>query len=174
MARPRNILRLGVFKTHPDIILPAYATDGSACFDLRFSAKGKTQYSGFLATNKPFTREFSNGKIYISAGERVMVPTGIIFNVPYGYSMKIYSRSGLAIKKGLIMINAPGVVDYDYVEETFLLLQNTTTADQWIEEGDRLAQAELEIQLPVTFEEEFSKPREKTGRTGGMGSTGTQ
>ena len=71
MARPRNLLKLGVFKTHPDIKIPEYATEGSACFDLRFSALGKTQYSGFLKTNKPFTREFSGGKVYISAGERV-------------------------------------------------------------------------------------------------------
>lgn len=166
-------LKIKVFKTHPEVPLPKYGTSQAACFDLAFSPKGKTEYEGFNADNAPIKRPLHNGnRIFFSPGDRIKVPTGLIFDIPEGYSIRVHPRSGLALKQGLVLVNAEGVVDSDYVEETFLLMVNTGNNSLWVNEGDRIAQAELVRDVRPVFEEITEAPAKKGDRNGGMGSTG--
>jgi dUTP pyrophosphatase len=163
---------LKIYKTFSGIDLPKYATEQSACFDLSFQSLGKFEYTGYSGTNKKFTRPFKDGRLYVNAADRIMVPTGLIFDIPKGYSVRVYARSGLSLKQGLVLVNAEGIIDSDYVEETFVLMTNLSTVGQWLSPGDRIAQAELvKCEIPK-IEETKTLPTVKTDRKGGMGSTG--
>lgn len=162
---------LKLFKTHPSIDLPRKQTAQSACFDLSFQGHGKREYKGYTSMNKPFTRVMNN-QITISPRERVMVPTGIIMDIPEGYSVRLHARSGLSLKQGLVLANAEGVVDSDYVEEVMVLMTNLSENTISIQSGDRVAQAELVKDAEYTVVESAVRPGVKTTRTGGMGSTG--
>ncbi len=164
--------RLNIYKTHPNIVLPKFATKQSACFDISFQAEGKYEYTGYNMNNAPFSRSLSNGAIRIMPGDRILVPTGLIFDIPAGYSLRIHARSGLSYKQGLVLANQEAVIDSDYIQETFVLLTNTTQIDQTISHGDRIAQAELIKQEEYVIWEIREAPQQKTDRTGGLGSTG--
>jgi dUTP pyrophosphatase len=165
---------LKIYKTHPDVVLPKFGTEQAACFDLAFQPNGKTEYTGFNAFNAPFTRLFSGEQMMLTImpGDRIMVPTGLIFDIPEGYSIRIHPRSGLSYKQGLVLANLEAVIDSDYVQETFVLLTNMSENPQVIKIGDRIAQAELISQLKYTIEETKTAPSQKTDRIGGLGSTG--
>jgi len=165
------MIRLNIFRTHPDIALPKFATKGSACFDLSFQAAGKLEYSGFNAYNAPFTRMLHD-IIVLMPGDRVMVPTGLIFDIPEGYSVRIHPRSGLSYKQGLVLANLEAVIDADYVQETFVLLTNRSENPVTINNGDRIAQAELVKNEEYVLWEIMQAPTQKTDRVGGLGSTG--
>ena len=164
--------RLNIYKTHPDIVLPKFATKQAACFDLSFQSAGKTTYSGYNSYNAPFTRDIVYGSIRIMPGDRILVPTGLIFDIPEGYSVRIHPRSGLSYKQGLILANLEAVIDSDYVQETFVLLTNRADVDQTINNGDRIAQAEMTKSEEYVLWEIFEAPTQKTDRDGGLGSTG--
>jgi dUTP pyrophosphatase len=173
-GRPPNIPKLKFWKTHPNVILPKFQTEQAACFDLAMYAEGKFEYSGFNRDNKMFSRPIHmDGKIYLSAGDRVMAPTGMIMDIPEGYSVRIHPRSGSALKTGLVLANLEGVIDSDYVNEVMVLLWNTSDNGLWVENGSRIAQAELTKLERYTIEETNEKPEKKTDRNGGMGSTGS-
>lgn len=162
---------LKMWRTHPSNHLPKKQTEGSACFDLMFQGYGKHEYKGFTRMNKPFTRVMNN-QIVIQPGDRIMAPTGLIMDIPNGYSVRVHARSGLSLKQGLVLANAEGVIDSDYVEEIMVLLHNISDNSITINTGDRIAQAELIRDVDYTIEETASRPGVKTTRLGGMGSTG--
>ena len=164
--------RLNIYKTDPNITLPKFATKQSACFDISFQAEGKYEYKGFNKVNAPFTRSLSNGNIRIMPGDRVLVPTGLIFDIPEGYSVRIHARSGLSYKQGLVLANQEAVIDSDYIQETFVLLTNISDVDYTIAHGDRIAQAELVKKEEYILWEISEAPLQKTDREGGLGSTG--
>lgn len=164
--------RLNIFKTHPNIVLPKFATKQAACFDLSFQAAGKTTYTGYNSFNAPFIRDLSTGSIRIMPGDRTLVPTGLIFDIPAGYSVRIHPRSGLSYKQGLVLANLEAVIDSDYIQETFVLLTNRSEVDITINNGDRIAQAELVKCEEYVLWEITEAPQQKTDRTGGLGSTG--
>ena len=166
--------RLNIYKTHPAIRIPFFATSQSACFDLAFNSAGKGTYKGYNKNNSEFERNFSKqgGSIHIMPGDRIMVPTGLIFDIPEGYSVRVHARSGTSLKQGLTLINAEGVIDADYIEETYVLLTNTSENGITLYSGDRIAQAELVRKEEYVIWESTTKPYPKTTRAGGMGSTG--
>jgi len=163
---------LKIYKTFSSIELPKFATEQSACFDLSFQNAGKFDYSGFNKMNKAFTRPFKDGRLYVNAGDRTMVPTGLIFDIPKGYSIRVHARSGMSLKQGLVLANSEGVIDSDYVEETFVLIMNVSDNGHWLTPGDRIAQAELVKSEVYNIEERKTRPTVKTNRIGGIGSTG--
>ena len=165
--------RLSVYKTHPAVRLPSFATSQSACFDLAFNNAGKSTYKGYNKNNGEFERNFGqNGSIHIMPGDRILVPTGMIFDIPEGYSVRVHARSGTSLKQGLVLVNSEGVIDSDYIDETFVLLTNTSENGITINSGDRIAQAEMVKKEDYVIWETTSKPLPKTTRAGGMGSTG--
>ena len=168
----KDSVSLKFFKTHPDVVLPNFATDQSACFDISFQGHGKHEYVGWSDINKKFTRMTPKGEIFISPQERVMIPTGLILDIPKGYSVRLHARSGLSLKHGIILANSEAVIDSDFIDELQVLLYNRSLVGMWIRNGDRIAQAELVKQLEYNLVESTDKPKVKTNRVSGLGSTG--
>lgn len=166
------MIRLNIYKTHPEIVLPKFATQGSACFDLAFQASGKYTYRGFNGNNAPIERPVASGNLVLMPKDRILVPTGYIFDIPEGYSVRIHARSGMSLKQGLVLANAEAVIDSDYIEETFVMLTNISDSPVTINNGDRIAQAELVKKEEYVLWETNDKPTQKTDRVGGLGSTG--
>mgnify|MGYP001311813996 CR=1 FL=1 len=150
---------VGVHKLTPDAIVPTYGTKQSACFDI-YACIASRDDNQWL------------GSVDIEPGGFALIPTGLIFDIPEGHSIRLHPRSGLSIKKGLILANCEGVIDSDYVEETFVMIRNVSDETQYIEHGDRICQGELVKNESVTFVEIKERPSTKTDRKGGFGSTG--
>lgn len=132
--------------------LPTYETAGSAGMDLRAA----------LAEAEP---------LVLRPGGRVLVPTGLVFEIPDGFEMQIRPRSGLALKHGVTCLNTPGTIDSDYRGEVGILLVNLGQEDFVITRGLRIAQA---VVAPVSRAviEECSLAGETMRGAGGFGSTG--
>ncbi len=104
--------------------------------------------------------------------ERALVPTGMFLELPTGVEAQVRPRSGLALKRGLTLLNSPGTIDSDYRGEIKCIVVNLSNAEQRIEPGERIAQLvfaryETVEWLPVSALQETSR------NTGGFGSTGT-
>ena len=162
---------LKIYRTHTMVKLPKKQTEESACFDLSFQGFGKSTYEGYSTSNKNFKRPMNN-QIIVQPGDRVMVPTGLIMDIPKGYSVRLHARSGASLKQGLVLANAEGVIDSDYVEEVMILLHNISGNSININSGERLAQAELVKNMEYSIEQTPSRPLLKSQRVGGFGSTG--
>lgn len=162
---------LKFWRVHTDVKLPKHQTEGSACFDLAFQGYGKNKITGFNRMNKPVER-ILQGSMTISPGDRMLVPTGLVMDIPKGYSVRLHARSGTSLKQGLVLANAEGVIDSDYVEEVYILLHNISENAQTINFGDRIAQGELVKNEVYDIEETATRPSVKSSRAGGMGSTG--
>jgi dUTP pyrophosphatase len=173
-AKAEKAISLKIFKTDPRNDLPKFATEQSACFDLAAQFYGKEIYQGYNANNVLFDRKFTNNSIKLMPGDRMIVPTGLIFDIPEGYSLRIHARSGLSLKQGLVLVNSEAVIDSDFVHETSVLLVNTSNNPISIRHGDRIAQAELVPVLSYDFVEIKKAPKDKTSRKGGLGSTGIE
>ena len=105
----------------------------------------------------------------VPAHGRVLVPTGMFVAVPSGYEMQLRPRSGLALKKGITVLNTPGTVDADYRGEVGVILFNTSDEDFEIKAGDRIAQIVLNKIEQINWIE--VDELDKTDRKGGFGST---
>ncbi len=137
-----------------DLPLPTYETAGAAGADLRAN----------------FPRDDRHG-ISIAPGERRLVPTGLHVEIPAGWEMQIRPRSGLALKHGLTLANAPGTIDSDYRGPLGVILINLGAEPFRIAHGDRIAQA---VVAPVT-QARFVVASELAASArgeGGFGSTG--
>jgi dUTP pyrophosphatase len=150
-------MKLKIKKLHPAAITPKYATEGSACFDLHAVLEDESHLNHGLT-------------VYPNTSETIRV--GLAFEVPKGFVMLIFSRSGHGFKNGVRLSNAVGVLDSDYRGECMVKLHNDSRAKFKVSHGDRIAQAML---LPVpTVELEEADDLSDTARgTGGFGSTGT-
>lgn len=132
---------------HP---LPAYATELSAGMDLRANI------------DKP---------IVLKPMERRLVPTGLHIALPVGYEAQVRPRSGLALKKGITVLNAPGTVDADYRGEVGVILINLSDEPFTIEDGERIAQMVIARHehaefLPVDVLDETERGEGGYGHTG--------
>lgn len=109
--------------------------------------------------------------VVIKAGERMLIPTGLSIALPVGYEAQIRPRSGLAIKKGITMLNSPGTIDADYRGEVKLIVINHGKEDVEINRGDRVAQMVIApvVQAQIVEVNELS---ETSRGSGGFGSTG--
>ena len=136
-------------KEHP-VSLPQYMTEGSSGMDL------------FASLEKEVTLE---------PGERGLIPTGISVAIPEGFEGQIRPRSGLAIQKGIGIVNAPGTIDADYRGEIGVLLINLGREPFTIRDGDRIAQMVISQVLRVTLEEVNDLPPTRR-QGGGFGHTG--
>jgi dUTP pyrophosphatase len=172
-----DTVAVGIHKLHPDAFDPVYATEGSACFDIRACfPHGKCLVTSYPPHGKASSLLAASdhgetNHILVPPQERVMVPTQLVFDIPEGWSMRLHMRSGLAIKGGLVLSNSEGIVDSDYTDQLMVLITNTSSISVRINHGDRICQGEL---VPV-YRTQFHhcpKPEPKANRTGGFGSTG--
>ncbi len=138
----------------PAVALPDYASAGAAGADLR---------ANFA--------EGDRGGIRLEPGARALVPTGLRVAVPNGFEMQIRPRSGLALKHGVTLANAPGTIDADYRGALGVILINLGTEAFLVEHGARIAQAVVAPVVRVRFQTVGTL--DETGRgLGGFGSTG--
>lgn len=112
--------------------------------------------------------------IEIPPGQRLAVPTGLWFEIPDGYLISIRPRSGLALKDGVALPNAPGTIDSDYRGELKVIVMNLGDRPVRIQHGDRIAQLLLEKSEPFEWEETDTPidPDSTPRGAGGFGSTG--
>jgi len=113
-----------------------------------------------------------NGTSNQGPHERVLVPTGLILDIPEDFSVRIHPRSGISYKQGLTLVNGEGVIDADYVDELYIIMYNVSDNGHMVNNGDRIAQAEMVQKEKYVLWEIFQKPSQKSERDGGMGSTG--
>lgn len=132
--------------------LPGYATEFSAGLDVR------------AANNEP---------IVLQPLGRAMVPTGLYLEIPAGYEVQVRPRSGLAAKKGITVLNAPGTVDADYRGEVCVILVNLSDQPFTVEKGERVAQLVLARHERVEWEP-VDELADSARGAGGFGSTGTK
>ena len=168
--------KVGIYKISHSVKNPCFETEEAACFDLRCHLDHVEKIKGYSKSN--IVLEISKQKdesIIIEPGQRILIPTGLIFVIEKGYSLRIHPRSSMALKKGLTLCNAQGIIDSDYYHETFVALHNISMIKQKIFSGDRICQAEIvesNCNDKIEFEEITIPPRQKTSRKGGFGSTG--
>lgn len=178
-------LGLGIFKLNEFTQEPEYGTTHSACFDIRVNLKGVytegqvNNIKTITRTNQSVVRRIevdNDGRLYISLppNERMLAPTGAIFDIPVGYSLKVHPRSGTSYKQGINLINQEGVIDADYVEELFLPLVNSSENHVKIYDGERYAQGELQEVIQARFDVLEKRPKHKSERVGGFGHTGVK
>lgn len=130
--------------------LPEYATDGAAGLDLFADPTHGTP---------------------IEPGERKLIPTNIAISLPRGYEAQIRPRSGLALKKGITVLNSPGTIDSDYRGAIGIVLYNAGANPYIVMPGDRIAQMVITRYEQVSFQEADTLDESERG-TGGFGSTG--
>ncbi len=105
--------------------------------------------------------------------ERAIVPTGIFMELPIGFEAQVRPRSGLAAKKGITVLNAPGTVDADYRGEVGVILANISSEDFIVENGERIAQLVIAKHERAVWVEVDTLSDTARGE-GGFGSTGTK
>ncbi len=139
---------LGIFKLHPTVMNPSLATANSACVDVYAFIQNK-EISVYDRYNNKSTIKTDEKSVSIRIGpkERILVPTGIILDIPKHFSVRMHPRSGLAIKKGLALVNCEGVIDCDYVEELMIPLVNTSDISYDIGHQERVAQMEQDPKI---------------------------
>lgn len=168
---------LKVYLNHPLAVMPELATEWSACFDLRACFEPGDEISLHNSINEKSVRTVDEeSSIYLYPKERMLIPTGLIFDLDETQSVRIHPRSSLGWKFGVTIPHSEGIVDADYIHETFILLQNNSDLAFPIAHGDRLLQAEVveNVMRNVAFAQVDAAPEAKTSRAGGLGSTGTE
>lgn len=111
--------------------------------------------------------------VTIGSLDRVLIKTGLFMALPSGYEAQVRPRSGLAYKKGITVLNAPGTIDADYRGEIGVILVNLSKEDFTIEHGDRIAQMVISKYERVHFKEVTTLSETERG-SGGFGSTGVK
>lgn len=132
--------------------LPSYSTPYSAGMDIRASLKDPI-------TLKPLQRE--------------LIPTGLFIELPEGYEAQIRPRSGLALKKGISVVNTPGTIDADYRGEIGIILINLSGEDFVVEDGERICQMVINKVEAIAWSQVVSLEESERG-SGGFGHTGTK
>ena len=166
-------MNLHVWKLWEEAHVPEYGSEWAACFDLKASLRYGDEVTVYGATNRKGKRKVEEyGKITLYTNERMLVPTGCVFDLPSKDSLRIHPRSGLSLKSGIVIANCEGVVDPDYVQQTYVMLYNISDEPFIITDGDRIAQGEVVPmnQTPIVLAD--AEPEQKTMRNGGFGSTG--
>ncbi|MCK5820816.1 MAG: dUTP diphosphatase [Bacteroidales bacterium] len=133
-------------------VLPFYSTEASAGMDLRANIE------------EP---------IMLGSLERTLIPTGLFIELPVGFEAQIRPRSGLALKKGLTVLNTPGTIDADYRGEIGIILINLSNEKVTIEDGERICQMVIAKHEKVSWEQvEILEDTERGA--GGFGHTGIE
>jgi len=133
-----------------DLPLPAPATAGAAGVDLVAAVEGE---------------------LVLEPGARTLVPTGLVLAIPRGFEGQVRARSGLALRHGIVLPNAPGTIDSDYRGELQVILWNAGREAFRIARGDRIAQLVIAPVVRVAFREVARLPVTQRG-AGGFGHTG--
>lgn len=152
MEEEESMINLKIHRKNPNAILPTRGTKQSAGLDL------------YVPSDCP--------KIIITPNKTAIIDTGLVMDIPEGYWLGIYARSGMSFNKNLVPVNCVGVIDSDYTDTIKIGLHNIGTEAQSINPNDRIVQCVLHRVYDVEIEEVFDEIKQKTDRIGGFGSTG--
>lgn len=130
--------------------LPHYATMASAGVDLRADL---------------------DNEVIMKPMERTIIPTGLFMEIPVGYEAQVRPRSGLAIKKGITVLNTPGTIDADYRGEIMVILINLSSETFVVKHGERIAQMVIAAHQQAKWLQVEDLSQTERG-SGGFGSTG--
>jgi dUTP pyrophosphatase len=153
----------------PGVSPPSRATDHSAGYDVRACLDGRT-IDRYTAASEKREESVHSGRVVIGPQERALIPLGFKARIPEGYEAQVRPRSGLALKQGLTLPNAPGTIDADYNGEWSVIVLNSSAADITISHGDRIAQVVFAPFETVDFSD--GEVGRTSQRDGGFGSTG--
>lgn len=163
---------IGAYRLKQEAIVPTYSSNTAACFDIYSCLVENEAVTYYSNTNVKGTAYVKSGEITLYSGQRMLIPTGFVFNIPSGCSMRIHPRSGLSLKNGIVVANCEGVVDSDYTDQTYVMLMNISDEPYVLRHGMRIAQGEVYQDIRTLFTEIQRKPQPKGNRKGGFGSTG--
>lgn len=156
--------------------LPQYETPKSAGMDIRADFSRVTPENPIKVWGNSeiiFAGEHHTKTLLrLDPGARALIPTGLFSAIPDGYEIQLRPRSGLAIKKGLNLINCIGTIDADYRQEWGVPVVNQGLETVWIEDGERICQAVLNKVEQIEWV--VVESLDTTERAGGFGSTGTK
>ena len=141
-------MQIGFKKVHPDAVLPRYAHDGDAGMDV-----------------------YAVEDYDLKPRERHLFSTGLCADIPTGYEIQVRSRSGLALKKGIFVLNSPGTIDQTYTGIIGIILMNLGEEVVHIQAGDRIAQLVVSPTTIITPVEVGDISETQRGNSG-FGSTG--
>jgi dUTP diphosphatase len=143
-----SAVRIEVVRSDPGVALPVYAREGDAGLDVAAAAT-----------------------VTLEPGGRELVPTGLRVAIPAGYAGLVMPRSGLALRSGVTVLNAPGLIDSGYRGEIGVLLVNHGARTVVIQRGERIAQLVIQPVARAQLVEVRELPESRRGE-GGFGSTG--
>jgi len=165
----------------------SFGTKGAACFDvaayLKLEEDSVNVVKGYDRNNQKMVRSINydnlktysdnplNGYICIQPKDRILIPSGLILDIPEGYSVRTHPRSSTGYKIGLHHPHDEGIVDEDYYHELFLLFYNMTNVEVIIHHNQKIVQAEMIKKPKYQLVETKVEPSQKTDRIGGFGST---
>jgi dUTP pyrophosphatase len=144
------MLHIRCRKVRPEAIVPVYATEHAAGVDLH------------AALDEP---------LLLQPGERTLIPTGLVLAIPPGFEGQVRPRSGLALRQGIALVNAPGTIDADYRGEIGIIIINHGQEAVTFAPGDRIAQLVVAPVSRVAFEE-VAELDTTSRAAGGFGHTG--
>ena len=144
--------KIQIKKLSNEVLTPKYETSGSSGMDIA---------------------AYIERDIIINPGEKALIPTGFSLSVPRGYEVQIRPRSGLAVKKGITVLNTPGTIDSDYRGEIKVILINLSKDEFSVKNGERIAQMVV-CPIKQVIVEEVKELTETIRGVGGFGSTGTK
>jgi dUTPase len=152
----KNHPPLQFYKIIPEAFAPVWATKHAGCFDIKAclipgqKIKGYTEFNDKIELTVKLGSDMINTSIeeanyygiMITPNERILVPTGLILDIPVGYKVNLFARSGISLKQGLSLANGVGKIDSDYIDPTFILIVNNSKNIQTIFHGQRIAQCQ--------------------------------
>lgn len=159
-------MQIKVKKLHTDAIIPKYQTQGAACFDIH----------ALVDVNDPRIMQWEGPSRLtpgVGAGNETsqVYRTGLSFEIPEGYVMMVYSRSGHGFKHDVRLANCVGVIDSDYRGELMVKITADASHGMMVADGDRIAQAMIIPVQQVSFEE-VNELSDTIRGEGGFGSSG--
>ncbi len=164
------------FKLEEGVAIPEYESEGATGFDLAVNKILKV-YKGDVEEVEKLSKIqqsfIDRGYLKLRPFERVLFGTGIRAEIPNEYEVQIRPRSGVSLKKGLIIVNSPGTIDSDYIGEWGIIICNNTPFLNTIQMGTKLGQAVIQKKERLLIEviREFTKKTERG--EGAYGSTGS-
>jgi|TARA_B110000027_G_C15995749_1_gene245184 dUTP pyrophosphatase len=144
--------KIQIKKLSNEVLTPKYETPGASGMDIA---------------------AYIDQDIIINSGDKALVPTGFSLSIPLGYEIQIRPRSGLAVKKGITVLNTPGTIDSDYRGEIKVVLINLSKDKFTVKNGERIAQMVV-CPIEQVSVEEVKELSETDRGTSGFGSTGTK
>lgn len=171
-----NPLKLQFKRVNLAVDPPYYATTRAACFDLHAALKGNEYIVSYDSKNEKHHNKVheydNNAHVIIEPGTRALIPSGYVFGIPDGYSLRLHPRSGTALKYGAALANSQGIIDLDFAEESHFMVHNISTVPLTIKHNERVGQGELVPVNQVELEEVDELRVVESNRKGGLGSTG--